>query len=57
MESKNEKHVTIDQLMRLVITVKFLLACGRTEQQIAEDLIQSHGLTPMDIKQLMRLAA
>lgn len=56
MESRNEKHVSMDQLMRLVATVRFLTAAGRTEQSIAEDLAQSHGLTNSDIKALFKLA-
>lgn len=57
MESRNEKHLSVDQLMRLVITVRFLSSCGRTRDQIEADLVQSHGLTRTDLTALFKLAA
>lgn len=49
MESRNEKHLSMDQIVKLVSTVRFLLAVGRPEAQIRQDLIQSHGLTQQDL--------
>lgn len=55
MESRNERHLTTDQLMRLVATVRTLIAMGREWDQIRLDLIQSHGVTPVDLAEISRL--
>lgn len=55
MESKNEKHLDMDQLIKLVRTARFLLASGRREEQVVADLMQSHGLTVNDVQTLFKL--
>lgn len=55
MESKNEMHLSLDKLVKLVKTVKFLVGAGRPEEQINEDLKQCHGLTENDLKKLWEL--
>lgn len=51
----NNRHLSMEQIMRLVSTVRTLVAAGRNEDRIAEDLMQSHGLTRADISQLFKL--
>jgi hypothetical protein len=55
MESRNERHLTMEQLHRLVLTVRTLIACGRSIEQVTRDLIQSHGLTKNDVADLTKL--
>jgi hypothetical protein len=55
VESRTEKHLTVTELGKLVPTVRHLLAVGRSAGAIERDLVQTHGLTKQDLKDLWDL--
>ena len=55
MESRNEKHLSVAELGKLVPAVRYLLAAGRSVGSIERDLVQAHGLTKHDLKDLWEL--
>lgn len=55
MESTNERHLSTDQLLRLIDTVRYLVSNGQKIEKVKEDLRSSHGLTENDFIKLFSL--